>query len=74
MCCPSAAHLRVVSMSVQHQLRPNSKFFLISQQSGENFIPAIIEPSQQFCTAATLSLVELSNQQRSAPELPITLW
>ncbi len=24
---PSAAHLRVVSMSVQHQLRPNSNFF-----------------------------------------------
>ena len=114
---PSAAHLRAVSMSVQHQARvsaaaasatgrtlealattaetdiddiqhrpqqpqpfsrsisdrvheqqhtalcvgsgnptsatPEFYFLLISQQSGENFIPAIIDRSQQFCTAAT---------------------
>ena len=118
---PSASHLRVVSMSVQHQARsvcdwpymggignnggnrhrrhitstsaasafqPQHQrscssaathgavcwrqqsniiyactiiFFSspVIQQSGENFIPAVIDPSQQFDTAAALSLVGL---------------
>jgi hypothetical protein len=53
----------VLAAAIQHHLRLHYKFFFpVSQQSGENFIPAVIDPCQQFDTAAALSLVGLLHQ------------